>query len=76
MLEDARQVDRSKLNIIKKMHALRMFVFPQIDCWMMSADLGRSNLERWDAKISGMIGEWLGIHGSPCHKSAFIRTIL
>jgi hypothetical protein len=47
------------------MHALKMFVFPRIDHWMMCADLSRSHWERWNAKIRGMLGKWLGIHGMP-----------
>jgi hypothetical protein len=57
MLEDARIIGRSKLRITQKMHALKMFVFPRIDCRMMCADLARSNLDRWDTNIRGIVGE-------------------
>jgi hypothetical protein len=49
MLEDARQIGRSKLRITQKMHSLKRFVFPGIDYRMMCADLSRTHLERWDA---------------------------
>jgi hypothetical protein len=65
MSEDARIIGRSKLRITQKMHALKMFVFPRIDCRMMCADLGRSHLDRWDMNIRGIVGEWSGIHGIP-----------
>jgi hypothetical protein len=65
ILEDARQIGRSKLRIIQKMHALKMFVSPRVDCRMMCADLSRAHLERWDAQIRGMVGDWFGIHGIP-----------
>jgi hypothetical protein len=31
----------------------------------MCADLYREHLERFDAEIREMVGEWLGIHGIP-----------
>jgi hypothetical protein len=65
MLEDSRQIGRSKLRIAQKMHALKIFVFPRIDCRMMCADLSWNRLERWDAQIRGMFGDWFGIHGIP-----------
>jgi hypothetical protein len=65
MLEDARQIGRSKLRITQKMHALKMFVFPRIDYRMMCADLARTHLEKWDSSIRGMVGEWFGIHRIP-----------
>jgi hypothetical protein len=65
MLEGAHQIGRSKLKITKKMHALKMFVFPRIDYRMMCADLSRTHLEKWDAQIRRMVGDWFGIHGIP-----------
>jgi hypothetical protein len=32
---------------------------------MMCADLSRTRLDRWDAQIRGMVGNWFGIHGIP-----------
>jgi hypothetical protein len=63
VIEEARQIGRSKLRITQKMHGLKMFVFPRIDYRMMCADLSRSHLERWDAHIRRLVGEWFGIHG-------------
>jgi hypothetical protein len=65
MLEDARQIGRSKLRITQKIHALKMFVFPRIDYRMMCADLSRTHFERCDAQIRGMVGRRFGIHGIP-----------
>jgi hypothetical protein len=59
ILEDTRQIGRSKLRITQKTHALKMFVFPRIDYRMMCADLSRTHLERWNAQIRGMVGDWL-----------------
>jgi hypothetical protein len=65
MLEDARQIGRSKLRITQKTHALKMFVFPRTDYRMMCADLSKTHLEKWDSQIRGMRGDWFGIHGIP-----------
>jgi hypothetical protein len=65
MLEDARQIGRSKLRMTQKMHALKMFVFPRIDYRIMCVDLSKTHLEKWDSQIRGMVGDWFGIHGIP-----------
>jgi hypothetical protein len=40
-----------------------------MDHAMMCVDLGPTHFDRWDFKIRGMVGEWLGIHGLPVELS-------
>jgi hypothetical protein len=43
MMEDARNIGRSKLKLEQKVHALRTFAFPRIDHRVMRADLTKTH---------------------------------
>jgi hypothetical protein len=69
MMEDARTIGQSKMKITQKMSALKMFAFPRIDYQMMFADLGRRHLERCDALIWRIVGEWFSMNTIPVEHS-------
>jgi hypothetical protein len=47
MMEDVKNVWRSRLKIVQKMHALKTFVFPRIDYRMMCADITKTSINGW-----------------------------
>jgi hypothetical protein len=65
MMEDVKNIGRSRLKIVQKMHALKTFVFPRIDHRMMCADLAKSHLDAWDAQLRGIVSEWFKVKNIP-----------
>jgi hypothetical protein len=61
MMENAKNIGKSELKIVQKMHAPKTFVFPRIDYRMTCADLTRTHLDRWDSQLRALVGEWFGI---------------
>jgi hypothetical protein len=81
MLDDARQIGRSKLRITQKIHTLKMFVFPRIDYRMMCSDLSRTHLDRLDAQFVEWFGNGLVFVGSQlsyssCHGEMVVFSFL
>jgi hypothetical protein len=65
MMEDVKNVGRSRLKIVQKMHALKTFVFPRIDYRMMCADLTKTHLDTWDSQRRGIVSEWFKVKNIP-----------
>jgi hypothetical protein len=65
MMEDVRNIGRSRLKIVQKMHALKTFVFPRIDYRMMCADLDKSHIDKWDSHLRGIVSEWFKVKNIP-----------
>jgi hypothetical protein len=65
MMEDVRDIGRSRLRIVQKMHALKTFVFPRIDYRMMCADLDKSHLDKWDSQLRGIVSDWFKVKNTP-----------
>jgi hypothetical protein len=65
MMEDVRNIGRSRLKLVQKMHALKTFVFPRIDYRMMCADLTKTHLDSWDAQFRGIVSEWFKVKHIP-----------
>jgi hypothetical protein len=65
MMEDVKNIGRSRLKIVQKMHALKTFVFPRIDYRMMCADPTKSHLDAWDAQLRGIVSDWFKMKNIP-----------
>jgi hypothetical protein len=65
MMEDVRNIGRSRLKLIQKMHTLNTFVFPRIYYRMMCPDLMKIYLEQWDSQLRIIMSEWFRIQNIP-----------
>jgi hypothetical protein len=65
MMEDVRNIGRSRFKLVQKMEALKTFVFPRIDYRMMCADLTKTHLDHWDSQLRGIVSNWFGIKNIP-----------
>jgi hypothetical protein len=61
MMEDVKNIGRSRLKLVHKMHALNTFVFPRIDYRMKCAGLTETHLDAWDSQLRGIVSEWFSI---------------
>jgi hypothetical protein len=59
----ARGCSGMPIRITQKLYALKMLGLPRIDSRMKCADLGRSHLQLWVAKIPRIFVGWFDVHG-------------
>jgi hypothetical protein len=63
----------SKLLIVQKIDAIKTFLLPSLDCYMLNGEIERGRLTKLDQKIRGEINKEMKIRGLPveCHHSSW-----